>query len=45
VNILKKIYSNNFDCSKLNSKEQTILRQNIITNNLDKKENSRAKYI
>jgi len=43
--VLKKLYFNNFDCSQLNKKEQTILRQNLIVNKFNNQENSRIKYM
>ena len=45
VKILRKLCLNNFDFSKLDKKEQTILWQNLIIDKFDEKENSWAKYI
>ena len=44
VTILKKLFSNDFDFSKLDKKEQTILWQTLVTSKFDKNENSRAKF-
>ena len=45
VQVLRKLYSNHFDISKLDAKEQTIFWQNLVTNKFDEENsNSRLKY-
>ena len=44
VAILRKLYSNEFDFSKLERKEQTILWQSLVVSKFDNKDNPWAKY-
>jgi len=44
IAVLKKLYTNDFDFSKLDKKEQTTLWQTLIINKFDKNENSWAKF-
>ena len=45
ISVMKKLLENKFDFSQLNKKEQTVLRNGLMANNIDKTWNKRANYI
>ena len=45
ISVIKKLLENDFDFSQLDKKEQTVLRRELIANNIDEMWNKRANYV